>query len=84
LRIKKLNKGFKTSGCKDKSCLGCSATPPAISTSIIRVLGVAFCNINHEDLSNANLNAKPSSTKPVGKKGAKKKASKLPHKGGDQ
>ena len=27
LRIKKLHKGFKASGCKDRNCLGCSATP---------------------------------------------------------
>lgn len=84
LRIEKLHKGFKTSGCKDKSYLGCSAAPPAISTSIIQDLGAAFCNINPEDLSETNLNAKPSSSKTVGKKGAKKKTSKPPQKGGDQ
>ena len=40
---------------------------------MIRDLGAAFCNINPEDLSDAHLNAKPSSSKTVGNKAAKKK-----------
>ena len=55
LRLKKVNKGFKTSACKDKNCLGCSVSPPTISPTIIRNLGASFCNINPEDLSDENL-----------------------------
>jgi len=59
LRLKKINKGFKSSSCKDKSCLGYSSKPPTITLKMIRNLGVTFCDINPEDLSPTNLNAKP-------------------------
>jgi hypothetical protein len=84
LRIKKLHKGFKASGCKDKNCLGCSSSLPAISNSIISDIGAAFCDINPEDLSDAKLNAKPSNSKAVGKKAAKKKSSNPPKNGGKE
>jgi hypothetical protein len=59
LRLKKLHKGFKNSGCKEKNCLSCSSKPLEISPSIIRDLGATFCNINPEELTEANLNKKP-------------------------
>lgn len=46
LWIQKLNRGFKSSSCKDRNCLGYSAMPPTISSSIIRDLGASCCNIN--------------------------------------
>lgn len=54
-----MNKGFKSSSCKDKNCLGCSATPPTISPKVIRNLGVTCCGINLDELSLAKLQEKP-------------------------
>jgi len=76
LRLKKVNKGFKTSACKDKNCLGCSVYPPTISPAIIRNLGASFCNINPEDLSNENLQTAPASKQSIVKRAAKAKSSK--------
>jgi hypothetical protein len=58
LRLKKIHKGFKSSSCKDKNCLGCLAQPPTMSPKVIRNLGASFCGINPEDLSPTKLNAK--------------------------
>ena len=84
LRIKKLHKGFKNSDCKDKNCLSCTSTPPVILTSVIKDLGASFCNINPDDLTDAKLHAKPSSSKPVGKKAGTKKPSQSSKKGGEK
>jgi len=59
LRLKKINKGFKSSSYKDKSYLDCSSKPLTISPKVIRNLGVTFCDISPEDLSPTKLNAKP-------------------------
>jgi hypothetical protein len=59
LRLKKIHKGFKSSSCKDKNCLGCSAQPATISPKVIRNLGDSFCGIDPKDLSPTKLNAKP-------------------------
>lgn len=74
LRIKKMHQGFKVSSCKDKSCLGCSATPPTVSPSIIKDLGATFCNIKSEELTDEKLHEKPANAKPVGKQASKKKS----------
>ena len=74
---------IQNSDYKDKNCLGCSSTPPIISTSIIRDLGATFCNINPYDLTDTKLHAKPSSSKPVGKKAGTKKPSQSSKKGGE-
>lgn len=63
LRLKKLNNGFKSSVCKVKNCLGCSADPPTISQHVIRDLGKSFCNIDPNDLTEERLNAKPTAAK---------------------
>lgn len=68
-RLKKLHKGFKSSTCKDKNCIGCSANPPTISQHVIRDLGKSFCNIDPKDLTDEKLNAKPSKSKATKKKG---------------
>jgi hypothetical protein len=75
LRVKKLHKGFKTSCSKGKSCLGCEADPPTLSASVIRDLGVAFCNVDPDDLTEEKLGAKP---KLAVKKNAKKAGTKKP------
>jgi hypothetical protein len=56
-RLKKENKGFKSTYCKDKNCLGCSSTPPTISQKIIKNLGASFCRLDPADLTAEKLNA---------------------------
>jgi len=72
-RLKKIHKGFKSVACKDKNCVGCSATPPSISTSVIRNLGASFCNINPDELTEESLN-RPAQSK-AAKKTVKRKSS---------
>jgi hypothetical protein len=72
LRLKRLYKGFKTPACKDKNCLACSSTPPAISPSIIRNLGASFCNIDPSELTDSKLHAKTSRAKPVSRRLARR------------
>lgn len=76
LRIKKANKGFKTSACKDKNCLGCSAGPPTISPKVIRDLGASFYNIDPKELTDSKLNAKPKKGKAKDSKADKAKKGK--------
>ncbi|KAG0549932.1 hypothetical protein BDA96_01G296900 [Sorghum bicolor] len=76
LRLKKINKCFKTSPCKDKNCLGCSADPPTISSKGIKDLGAAFCNIDPKELTYAKLNKKPSQGKAKDKDSKPKKSKK--------
>jgi hypothetical protein len=68
-RLKKINKGFKSSSCKDKNCVGCSASPSIISQHVIRDLGKTFCNIDPQEPTEEKLNAKPSKSKANKKKG---------------
>lgn len=70
-RLKKIHK--RSTACKDKNCVGCSATPPSISTSVIRNLGASFCNINPDELTEERLN-RPAQSK-VAKKTVKRKSS---------
>jgi hypothetical protein len=72
VRLKKVHKGFKSSACKDKNCVGCSSTPLAISPSTIKDLGASFCDINPEDLSEEKLSKQPKCK--VAKKVIKRKA----------
>jgi len=70
-RIHNQSRGFKSSLCKDKNCLGCSPNPPVLSMSVVRDLGTAFCNIEPEKLSDEVLTAKNSKAavqKPTSKK----------------
>jgi hypothetical protein len=62
-RVKKANKGFKSSSCKDKNCVGCSANPPTVSKHVIRELGKTFCNIDPNELTDEKLTSKPSKSK---------------------
>lgn len=71
-RLHNNSKGFKSSGCKNKSCLGCSSDPPTLSASVVRDLGASFCKLDPAGLSEEALNAKPTKTKPVSKPKAKR------------
>lgn len=59
VRLKKVHKGFRSTACKDKNCVGCSTTPPSVSPSIIKDFGASFCNINPDDLTEENLIKQP-------------------------
>jgi hypothetical protein len=48
--------------------LGCSSTPPTISSKVIRNFGASFCGLNLDDLTTTKLNAKPKKKVPVGNK----------------
>jgi hypothetical protein len=74
VRLKKVHRGFKSTACKDKNCVGCSTTPPAISPSITKDLGASFCDINPDDLTEENLSKQPKG-KATNKKVIKRKAS---------
>lgn len=69
-----INKGFKSSSCKDKNCVGCLASPPTISQHIIRDLGKTLCNIDPQELTEERLNAKSSKSKINKKKGKDSRA----------
>ena len=47
--------------------------PPSISPSVIKNLGVSFCNVEESDLTLPALSKKKSVSVPVGKKSIKKK-----------
>lgn len=63
LRLKKIHNGLKSSPCKDKNYLGCSAVPPIISPKIIKNLGATFCGIDPNELSSTKVNVKPTQKK---------------------
>ncbi|CAL4984567.1 unnamed protein product [Urochloa decumbens] len=67
-RVKNRNKGFKSSACADKNCLACSVKPPTFSPSLIKNLGVTFCNMPSQEVSAATLQSKKKTTKKVIKK----------------
>lgn len=52
--------------------MGCSSTPPTISSKVIRNLGASFCGLNLDDLTTTKLNAKPKKKVPVGNKKSSK------------
>ena len=69
--MKKVNKGFKSSSCKDKNCIGCSVNPPTVSKHVIKELGKTFCNIDPDELTDEKLTSKPSKSK-AAKKNSRK------------
>ncbi|RCV25445.1 hypothetical protein SETIT_5G167200v2 [Setaria italica] len=72
LRKKDQLKGFKSSSCNDKQCLGCSIDPPTISTSVIKNLGASFCKIDPAKLTDVPLKKRKTVAAPGGKKQPKK------------
>ncbi|RLN07337.1 hypothetical protein C2845_PM11G04420 [Panicum miliaceum] len=58
-----------------RDCLGCSITPSALCPSVIKNLGVTFCNLDEEKLSNTTLAKKKKTSAPGGKNSIKKKPS---------
>jgi hypothetical protein len=57
-RLHNQHKGFKSSICKDRNCLGCSPNPPVLSPSVVRDLGVSFCSVDPAKLTDDKLHAK--------------------------
>jgi hypothetical protein len=76
LRQRALHKGYKNSPYFNKNCLGCSLDPPTLSPSIIKNLGVTFCNINPDKLAVEKLSKarNKKAAAPGGKKQAKSKS----------
>jgi hypothetical protein len=64
--------GFKSSPCRDKNCVGCSANPPSLSSSVVRELGSTFCQLDASSLTDDHLNAKPGKPSTVGQSKHKK------------
>ncbi|KAF8703751.1 hypothetical protein HU200_031840 [Digitaria exilis] len=75
LRVRSSNDGFKRSTCSQKGCLGCSASPPALSMKAIQKIGESICMITPATLSKEALKKKAKERRPIGtKKNPKKPA----------
>lgn len=66
-RVKANANGFKSTPCKSKKCLGCSANPPTLTTSMIRKIGTSLCHLQENRLDEQALLGKKR-MEPVGKK----------------
>ena len=75
------NNGFKNSICNKKNCLGCSQSPPIISTEILKKLGTEICQIDPSELTEEKLQQQKKKLDVVGKKLSKdaKEKSKKPN-----
>jgi hypothetical protein len=71
-RVKGRTNGFKPSGCKVTNCLGCNLDPPTISLEALQAIRTKMCQINAEELDEANL-TKKKKPKPIAKKKEKNK-----------
>ena len=72
-RIKVNKKGFKDPISKDKSCLGCNAKPPSLSTKAIRSISSTLCDLDASQVTDAALSKKKKSQPaPVGTGSQKK------------
>lgn len=67
-RVQANNKGFKGKSCADNNCIACSSDPPVFSPSIIKNLGISFCNVDPEHLSESALLKKEKPSAPGEKK----------------
>jgi len=78
--------GEATSRCKpmDKSCLGCNAKPPSLSTKAIRSISSTLCDLDASQVTDAALSKKKKSQPaPVGAGYQKKKDAATPSKNDD-
>jgi len=71
-RVHSKTHGFKSPSCRDKSCLGCSTNPPSLSSSVVRELGITFCQLEPTALTDDQLNAKSVKPSTVGRPKSKK------------
>jgi len=69
-RFKNKSNGFKSSTCTDKRCISCSPSPPILSTKLIQNLGVQFCKMDVEELTENALAKKKRRTAAIGKEKA--------------
>jgi hypothetical protein len=70
-RVKKDSNGFKPSGCSSKKCICCSPSPPTLSVKVIKNLGVQFCKMDAEELTDEALLNKKRKADPVVRKKSK-------------
>lgn len=63
IRLKQKSNGLKSTHCADNNCFGCSAVPPALSSTVIKNLGEVYCKIPAAKLSEEALSVKKSEKK---------------------
>ena len=80
-RLKHGNNGFKPTDCSSKRCATCN--PPILSTKVIRNLGVQFCSMDPEELSNEKLSQGGTRQESVAKKKGRAKSNKSSRKDKD-
>ena len=71
-RVHNRTQGFKSSICKDKNCVGCSANPPPLSPSVVRDLGSTFYQLDPAALTDEELQTNRAKPGDVGRPKAKK------------
>lgn len=64
-RLKGHTNGFMKKQCNNRACLGCNASPPAMSFKAVRKLGASMCGLDPLDLPDEVL-LKKMKTAPVG------------------
>jgi len=71
-RLHSISKGFKSTIYKEKECLGCGSHPPTLFASVVRDMGVTFCMLDKNLLSDEALHTKPTKKGVVGRPRSKK------------
>ncbi|RLM99871.1 hypothetical protein C2845_PM06G27630 [Panicum miliaceum] len=76
LRVRTSNRSFKKNSCSEKNCLACAVDPPTLSDSVIRNLGISFCELEPQQVADTVLKTKTKAAKKaVGKTPKDKKVS---------
>jgi hypothetical protein len=71
-RLKVNKMGFKNPICHNKSCLGCSISPPTLSNKAIKKIGTLMCDLKDSELEEKTLNKKKGKLALVGSSQPKK------------
>jgi altronate dehydratase len=66
-RLKEVCNNFKSNACLNRKCLSCNPDPPILSFKVIKKIGVDFCKVDKELLSEEALLTKRKKQKPVTK-----------------
>lgn len=67
-RVKAQHRGFKGKKYADTNCIACGSDPPIISASIIKNIGITFCNVEPGQVSESALLRKKKASAPGEKK----------------
>jgi len=71
-RIQNNKKGFHSSVCKVKQCLGCESAPPSLSPKVIRNICTSLCDVDIALVGDEALKKKRKTEAPIGAKHVKK------------